>query len=191
MTIWLESAGKDDLHGLRQHDLDEHLPGPQAERKRGLALAARHGIEARADDLGAVGGHIQRHRQNGGEDRIEPDADRRQAEEDEKELHQERRIAHDLDIAGDRLPEQAVPAARARRRRARREPSRRPSSRRSGRPSWRRPARWRRARRKASRIRGCSPRLNPSRLRSASLRRRLFSHNSGEENRFPFFLELL
>ena len=50
-------------------------------------------------------------------DRIEPDAERRQPEEDEEQLHQERRIADQLDIGGDRLPQQAVAGCAARPRR--------------------------------------------------------------------------
>ena len=47
-----------------------------------------------------VGGHVERHGEHGGHDRIEPDADRWQPEEDEEQLHQERRVADQLDIDG-------------------------------------------------------------------------------------------
>ena len=104
---------KDDLERLRQHDLHEHLHRVQAERARRLLLALRHRVEARADDLGGVGRHVQRHGEDGGGDRIEPDPEARQAEVDEEELHQERRVPDQLDIAGDGAPQQpaAAPAA--------------------------------------------------------------------------------
>ena len=44
---------------------------------------------------------------------VEPDAEARQAEEDEEELHQERRVADQLDIGIDGAAQQAAKRLRA------------------------------------------------------------------------------
>ena len=102
---------ENDFQRLRQHDLDEDLPRPQTQRRGSLPLSFRHGIEPGTNDLGGIGGHIQRHRQHGGDDRIKPNAKPREPEEDEEELHQKWRVADDLDIGRDRLARERIAAA--------------------------------------------------------------------------------
>ena len=48
----------DHAQRLRQHDLAQHDAAAEAERVRRLPLAARHGLDAGADDLGDVGGGV-------------------------------------------------------------------------------------------------------------------------------------
>ena len=97
-TNWLASAGIDRLDRLEEHDMAEGLAGGEAERAAGLDLAAAYGFEAGAQDLGAIGAHIDRQRDQRRSVGAEPDADRGQAEEDDEELHQQRRVADGLDI---------------------------------------------------------------------------------------------
>ena len=111
MTIWLVSAGKITFSACGSTILMKTCRGRSPSASAASRWPMRHGVEAGADDLGGVGRHVERHGEDGGDDRIEPDAEARQAEEDEEQLHQERRVADELDIDGDRLPQQAVAAA--------------------------------------------------------------------------------
>jgi hypothetical protein len=83
---------------LRQHDVAEHLPPVQAERLRRLDLAARNRLDAGAHDLDRVGAEIDCHRQNRGLHLVDMNAEARQAEEHKEQLHDEWRIADQLDI---------------------------------------------------------------------------------------------
>src|SRR5579862_8022324 len=83
---WLENDVAKDLHAL------------EAERDPGLHLPPVDRLDARADDLGAVCAHVdcERHQRRGV--RIERNADGGEAEIDEEDLDEERRVADHLDI---------------------------------------------------------------------------------------------
>ena len=76
----------------------EGLARGEAERAPGLDLAVAHRLEARPQDLGAIGAHVDRQRDQRRGVGAEPDADRGQAEEDDEQLHQKRRVADRLDV---------------------------------------------------------------------------------------------
>ena len=67
----------------------------------GFDLALRRRLDAGADDLGRVGAEVDHHREErrGRFDQLH--AGRRQAEEDEEQLHDERRVADQLDVGAD------------------------------------------------------------------------------------------
>lgn len=80
-----------------EHDEPEYLPFVQAERVAGFHLSFMNGLYPAADDLDGIGAAIDTERDNGRGSRIELQSDERQGEEQKEDLHQERRIAHDLD----------------------------------------------------------------------------------------------
>ena len=86
----------------RQHHAPEGLARRQRQTVRGFDLAAWRGLDARADDLGRVRAQVDHHGQHGGELRRELEPQRGQPEEQEKQLHDEGRVAHQLHIAGHR-----------------------------------------------------------------------------------------
>ena len=96
----------------------ENLPGLQREALRRLDLAARGGSDAGAHDLGRVGAVVQHQRHAGRHDRRQADAQRRQAEEHQEQLHQQRRVAEQFHIGPQRPAQPAhdatcVPSAPA------------------------------------------------------------------------------
>ena len=66
-----------------------------------LDLRFVNGFDAGADDLGGIGGEIDRHADQGSRHRADPETEPRQAEIDNEELHEKRRVADDLDIGID------------------------------------------------------------------------------------------
>ena len=76
-----------------------HLRHGEAEA--GFDMAFRHRLDAGADDLGRVGAEIDHHGEEGGSGFAEFQPERRQAEEDEEQLHDERRVADHFDIDRD------------------------------------------------------------------------------------------
>jgi hypothetical protein len=82
-----------------EHNEPEYLPFVQSERVAGLYLSLMNRLHAAADDLDGVGAAIDTEGDNGGGCGIELQSDERQGEEQKKDLHQERCIAHDLDEA--------------------------------------------------------------------------------------------
>jgi hypothetical protein len=93
--------GKDRLERREYHDEAEDVEAAKPERAPGLDLALRHRIDARAHDLGRIGAEIRHHGGERGLVGVEPDAERRQREIDDEELDEKRRVANELDIAGD------------------------------------------------------------------------------------------
>ena len=110
-------AGRRDDHPerLRQHDLAHLLAVGHAERVGGLALAAGHRLDARAEDLGHVGAVVEAERDDAGgrgvQDqrlvealgqpgvaRLQVAADRRQGQVEQEHLHDERGAAEERDV---------------------------------------------------------------------------------------------
>ena len=94
----------------------------QRQAARRLDLPARRGLDAGADDLGRVGAEVDHHREHRGAasgESLMPS--RRQAEEDEEQLHDERRVADQLDVGADHRTQPA--SARAARAQAQATPS--------------------------------------------------------------------
>src|SRR3569623_1181627 len=71
----------------------------ETERLRGLNLAARNGVDARAHDFYCVGTQVDGHRQNRRLYFVDMNTEAGQAEEHEEQLHDERRIADQFHIA--------------------------------------------------------------------------------------------
>ena len=98
----------------------------QPERSRRLELARRDGFERRAIDLALVGGVVQRQAEQRRDEGRQPDR-RGDAVVEDEQLEQDRRAAHQLDIAGQRRRSGAVavdaPGRDERRRGRRRAPS--------------------------------------------------------------------
>ena len=76
-------------------------------------MAFGHRLDAGADDLGRVGAEIDHHGEEGGGGFAEFQPERRQAEEDEEQLHDERRVADQFDIDRDDAAEPNGPKVRA------------------------------------------------------------------------------
>ena len=95
------SGGRHDAHRLRQHDLTHPLPARQAGRERRLDLAGRHRTDAGCDDLADEAGGEVGQRDDAGGEGIELDPEFRQDEEDQENLHQERRPADQVDPGSD------------------------------------------------------------------------------------------
>ena len=94
--------------------------GPaEAERHRRLALAARHGGHRAAEDLGLVGGGVEREGEDAAEegvaeeppqaDRLEEAAELAAAVVDEEELGEQRRAAEEGDVGERDAAEDAAP----------------------------------------------------------------------------------
>ena len=105
---WLPSAGKTVRSAGTRTMKRKICARLQVRAPAGLDLAARHRLDAGAHDLGRIGAEIDDHRQQRGLVGRQPEAERRQAEIDEQELDEERRVADRLDVAvGDRAQERA------------------------------------------------------------------------------------
>jgi len=94
---------QDQAHRLRQDDVAIGLQPGQPEAGRRLPLAACDAHDPASEDLGRERRLEQRQAKNGGPVAVEPDQ-WRQDEIDDVELHQERRVADQLDIDGGRGP---------------------------------------------------------------------------------------
>ena len=104
-AVWPSSGGS--VLAARQHHVAQALAVVHAAGLGALDLAARHRLDADADDLAHIGRVVQRHRH---------DAQRHLAPAlgagyqhghrviDQIDLHQQRRGAHELHIAGHRPP---------------------------------------------------------------------------------------
>ena len=84
----------------RQHHAAKGLPRRERQAVRGFDLAARRGLDAGADDLRRIGPQVDHHGQHGSELGRELEPQRRQAKEQEEQLHDEGRVAHQFHIAG-------------------------------------------------------------------------------------------
>ena len=91
----------------------QHLPFGHGEADAGFDLALRHRLDAGADDLGRIGAEIDRHGEERGGRFGRASRRGRQAEEDEKQLHDERRVADQFDIGDDDAAEPVGPKVRA------------------------------------------------------------------------------
>ncbi len=85
--------------GGHDNDVTINLVLGEAQRLTRLDLRLVHRLDAGADDLRRIGGKIDRHADQ--RRRIRPDAkaETRQAEIDDEQLHEERRVADDFDIS--------------------------------------------------------------------------------------------
>ena len=99
-----------DAHRLRADHVAERLPRREPERPRRLELAGRHALEAGAVVLRLGRRVVEAERERAGDERIERDAELGQTEVEHDQLHEQRRAAHELDVAG------REPAQRRRRR---------------------------------------------------------------------------
>ena len=71
---------------------------PEAERERGLAVAARDGEEAGAEVLAVERAAPDHHREPGDRELVEQDPELGQAVEDQEDLDEDRRVADHLDV---------------------------------------------------------------------------------------------
>lgn len=81
----------------------------EAERGAGLDLAFRDRLDPGADNLGGIGCDVDDERDQGRRVRVEANPDRRQPEEDEEDLDQERGVADRLNIGRHRPPRRDRP----------------------------------------------------------------------------------
>ena len=84
------------------------LAKAQRQTARGLPLAARDGVDTTAPDFREEGAGVQRERQRGGKPGRGLDAEQRNAEVGQEQLHQQRRALEDLDIDTDQPVGQPV-----------------------------------------------------------------------------------
>ena len=99
-----ELAGERRIHSAQRgedNDVAKDLQSRETQRVTRLDLAARHRFDSGADDLGRVAREVEAHPEQCRGDRLEADTDRRQREVDDEQLHQERRIADELDVGSD------------------------------------------------------------------------------------------
>src|SRR6185312_1831504 len=99
-----ELAAESRINDPQRRDEDdepEDLRALETKRLPGLDLSAGNGLDAGAEDLGSVGGEVDRHAEHRSLPGRQPDADRGKGEVDDEELNQKRRVADDLDIGSD------------------------------------------------------------------------------------------
>ena len=98
----------DALHRRQQHDVDDGLQAREAEAVGRLELGTLDRLDAGPHDLRRVGAHVHDQRDHGRDlgGELQPEA--RQAEIDDEDLHQQRRVADQLDIEADGGPDPAV-----------------------------------------------------------------------------------
>ena len=87
-----------DAHCLRQDHVRQPLPPAQRQAFGRFVLGARHGFDAAAPDLAEVGGDIDAQPEAGGGQRLDAQAQGRQAEIGQRQEHQQRRALHQLYI---------------------------------------------------------------------------------------------
>ena len=78
--------------------MGEYLASAQGQAVGGLGLAFGGGVNASADDFSGVGAQVDHHGQDGSRFGRQPHARRRQPKKHKKQLHDEGRIADQLDI---------------------------------------------------------------------------------------------
>jgi hypothetical protein len=94
----------DDPHRLRQDDPAERQALWHAQRLRRLDLAPGNGLNARPEDLGHVRAVVEAQRDDAGGDGVQDESGLWQRVEDEVDLDEERRPAHQGDVErGDRI----------------------------------------------------------------------------------------
>ena len=98
----------DALHGGQQHDMQDGLQARETQAVGGLELGALDRLDAGTHDLGGVGAHVdgQRdHRRDLGRE-LQPQAG--EAEIDDEDLDQQRRVADRLDVGADQAAQTAA-----------------------------------------------------------------------------------
>lgn len=100
---------QDQRQALRQVDQAEGRQRPQAQAGGGVALPARDGVDAGAEDLGGEGPFEQRQRQDAGGGAVEIEQVRKH-EVQQVQLHQQRRVARELDVRAAEHPQRDQPA---------------------------------------------------------------------------------
>ena len=90
---------------MRGHDLDEGDAARERERRGGLELSLRDGLEAGPEDLRQVRAVVDGERDDQGHEGREPDADHGQPQVDQEDLDEPRRVPDDVHVAGGQPPE--------------------------------------------------------------------------------------
>jgi hypothetical protein len=102
-------------HRLRQYDQYKEQCRPQAQALPRLALPVGYRLQSGPQDFDGIGRQVDDHGEGRCLQRRQAQAKARQPEENEEHLHDERRIADELHIAGNRLAQPFLAAAAAHR----------------------------------------------------------------------------
>ncbi len=115
LIIWFVVGGHDERQHLRQFDVTDDLELGEAEHARRLDLTRRDGLEPGAEDLGEIGGRIERHAEDAGLIGGRQEAEGRSAVIEDEELQQQRCAAPKLDVGADQPAQRRPGQAREQR----------------------------------------------------------------------------
>ena len=93
----------------RQRHVEEGRQPAEAQGEAGLPIAERHRLEAGAEVLSVERAAPDQHGDPGGGERLQPDVELRQAEEDEEHLHEQRRVPDHLHVDRRQLADHGYP----------------------------------------------------------------------------------